>query len=194
MIAAPCSTSASTCGARSSMLATAVPTKIENTTICRISFLARASKIEAGTRWVRKSFSVKLVTSTPLAVAATSGAFSDSPEPGCSRWTMIRPMVSEMIEAEMNQAMVLAPIRPMAAASSMWAIPATRVVNTRGAMIILINRRKTSVTRLRLPATVLTPAGSSSWLQAKPTATPRTIAATMKYVNVRLMRTPGCAN
>ena len=45
----------------------------------------------------------------------------------------------------MNQPMVLAPIRPTAAASSMWAMPATRVVNTSGAMIILISRRKTSV-------------------------------------------------
>ncbi|MND90790.1 hypothetical protein D3C80_828850 [compost metagenome] len=52
----------------------------------------------------------------------------------------------------MNQVMVLTPMRPTEAASSMWAMPATRVVNTSGAMIILISRRKMSVTRLRLDA------------------------------------------
>ncbi|VTO18927.1 Uncharacterised protein [Brevundimonas vancanneytii] len=52
----------------------------------------------------------------------------------------------------MNQVMVLTPIRPTEAASSMCAMPATRVVNTSGAMIILIKRRKTSVIRFRFDA------------------------------------------
>ena len=60
---------------------------------------------------------------------------------------MTRPMLSDTMEAEINQNMVLAPIRPMAAASSIWAMPATRVAKISGAMIILISRRKPSVTR-----------------------------------------------
>ena len=45
---------------------------------------------------------------------------------------------------------------------------------------ILISRRKTSVTIDRLPATSLAIAGLAYWLTAQPTATPSTIAATMR--------------
>ena len=54
------------------------------------------------------------------------------------------PMVRETMEAVMNQPIALAPIRPIAA-SPMWAMPADQVEKTRGAMIILIRRRKMSV-------------------------------------------------
>ena len=103
-----------------------------------------ASTIDVGTRWVTKPLSVK--ASVLAAVGAAAAAVSRcSPAPGCSRWTIIRPTNSETTEAPMNQVMVLTPMRPTEAASSMWAMPATRVVNTSGAMIILIRRRKTSV-------------------------------------------------
>ena len=69
-------------------------------------------------------------------------------------------MLSETSEARMNQPMVLTPTRPMLAASPMWAMPATRVVNTRGAMIILISRRKASVITLNQPAASTAWAGS----------------------------------
>ena len=46
----------------------------------------------------------------------------------------------------MNQPTARKPIRPSAPASPICAIPATRVANTKGAMIILIRFRKTEVT------------------------------------------------
>ena len=73
MMVATWSTMASTAGALSSIDETAVPTKTENTTICRISLRAMASTIELGTRWVTNSLSVSFDASTapppPLAVA-----------------------------------------------------------------------------------------------------------------------------
>ena len=49
----------------------------------------------------------------------------------------------------------------MVDASSIWAMPDTRVANTRGAMIILIRRRKTLVMIDRLPATSFASAGAA---------------------------------
>ncbi len=86
--------------------------------------------------------------------------------------------------------MVRPPTRPMAATSSMWATPTTRVENTRGAMIILISRRKMSVTTERPSATPLASAADSRAWQAQPTAMPRTIAAATMSVNRRLMPLP----
>jgi hypothetical protein len=178
---APCSASSRICGALLSSEATAVPTNRLNTTICRISFLAMASKIEVGTRWVRKPCRVKVSVEAAGALAATLVAsFSTRPAPGCSRWTISRPSSSETAEALMNQPMVLAPIRPTAAASSMWAMPATRVVNTSGAMIILISRRNRSVPILNHLTASAVWAGSRYWLQAQPTRTPRTMAAMIR--------------
>ena len=68
---------------------------------------------------------------------------------------MTSPIVSEMTEAEMNQNMVFTPTRPTAAASSICAIPATRVAKTKGAMIILIILRKTVVMMPKLSAQAL---------------------------------------
>ena len=62
---------------------------------------------------------------------------------------MISPSVSETKVARMNQQSDRMPTRPSAAMSPMCAIPATRVENTRGAMIILIRRRNSAVTMLR---------------------------------------------
>ncbi|MND72628.1 hypothetical protein D3C80_641830 [compost metagenome] len=144
MMLAACSTRFSTAGALSSRAATAVPTNREKTTICRISFLAMASKIEVGTRCVTKPCSEKASVEAAEAVASAACGRC-MPAPGCSSCTMTRPSSSDTTEAPMNQVMVLTPIRPTEAASSMWAMPATRVVKTSGAMIILIRRRKTSV-------------------------------------------------
>ena len=54
---------------------------------------------------------------------------------------MTRPRASETSEATKNQSIDFTPTRPTAAASSMWAMPTTRVEKTRGAIIILISRR-----------------------------------------------------
>jgi hypothetical protein len=83
--------------------ATAVPTNSEKTTICRISFLAMASKIEVGTRWVRKPFRVKASVVAAGAAAAVDISVRFRPWPGCSRWTISRPSRSETAEALMNQ-------------------------------------------------------------------------------------------
>ena len=178
MIDAACSTRCSTAGALSSSDATAVPTKTEKTTICRISFLAMASKMEVGTRWVMKPCREKASVDAAVAAAVASGRCM--PEPGCSSCTMTSPSSNDTTEAPMNQTMVLTPMRPTEAASSIWAMPATRVVNTRGAMIILIRRRKMSVTRFRLPAAALACSGERNWFSPQPARTPRTIAPMMR--------------
>ena len=49
----------------------------------------------------------------------------------------------------MNQPSERTPTRPSAAMSPMWAMPATSVEKTSGAMIILIRRRNSAVTMLR---------------------------------------------
>ena len=93
---------------------------------------------------------------------------------------MIRPKVSEISEASMNQPRVFTPTRPMAAESSIWAIPTTRVENTRGAMIIRIRRRKMSVMMERLPAAALASSGEKWVLIRKPVRTPKIIALAIK--------------
>ena len=72
----------------------------------------------------------------------------------------------------------------------MWAMPATSVEKTRGAMIILIRRRKTSVMIDRLVATAFAPAGLAYSCTPQPTATPSTMAATMRIVKRRFMKVP----
>ena len=182
-----CSASARMAGARSDVAAMAVPTKIENTTICRISLSARALTIEVGTRWATKSLRVRLAALTEA--DAASGLGRASPTPGLSRCTISRPMVSDTIEAAMNQPMVLTPTRPMEALSSMWAMPTTRVENTSGPMIILISRRNTSVRMPRPPVMDFMWAGSVTVLfRMKPTTTPAIMANRTRRVKRRFMR------
>ncbi|MNN53341.1 hypothetical protein D3C81_1680860 [compost metagenome] len=129
---------------RSPSAASAVPKKIENTTICRISLLAMASATDFGTRCAMKSLSVKALV-LRLVAAPTSGSGRPMLMPGWSTVAMIRPSVSDTSEAVMNHASAFTPTRPTVLASPMWAMPMTSVEKTSGAMIILISRRKTSV-------------------------------------------------
>ena len=69
-------------GALLSSAATAVPTNSEKTTICRISFLAMASTIEVGTRWVMKPLRVKASVLATPGVAAAAAVCMCSPAPG----------------------------------------------------------------------------------------------------------------
>ena len=94
------------------------------------------------------------------ALASGSGRFSDAP--GCRRLTRIIPSISESRDALTNQAIVLIPMRPIARVSPIWAMPTTSVENTSGAMIILIRRRKMSVTSEMYPATFLADSGVGS--------------------------------
>ncbi len=59
---------------------------------------------------------------------------------------MTRPITSATKEAVRNQIIALVPMRPTVAALSIWPMPLVRVVSTKGAMIILIRRRKMLVT------------------------------------------------
>ena len=69
-----------------------------------------------------------------------------SPAPGSNRLTRPMPMDSDTTDAVTNQAIALKPIRPTERELPRLAIPPTSVANTSGAMIILIRRRKMSVT------------------------------------------------
>ena len=111
------------------------------------------------------------------------------PTPGWSTCTMTRPSVSETSEAKMNQPMALAPTRPTAAASSMCAMPATRVENTSGAMIILIRRRKMVVTMPSEPVTdaILMRQGQASRAGTRPRRCRRSCPATRRSVKVRFI-------
>ncbi len=128
----------------SSMAAQATPKNSENTTICRISLVAIASTIERGTRCVTNSF-IDSDATLRLVEAWASGSGRLRFSPGRSTFTSTMPRSSDTSEAPMNQTIALAPMRPTALVSPMWAMPTTRVENTRGAMIILISRRKMSV-------------------------------------------------
>ena len=78
--------------------------------------------------------------------ASAGGSGSDSEAPGSISVTITMPRSSEITDAMTNQANVRRPTRPSDAVFPMWAMPTTSVENTSGAMIILISRRKTSVT------------------------------------------------
>ena len=186
MMAETCSTRFITAGARSSIEATAVPMNTEKTTMGRISLLAMALMIESGTRWVvRNSFKVSLAAGATLRSARAEGSRA-IPEPGWIRCTITRPTVSETIEARRNQAIALTPTRPTAAASSMCAMPATRVAKTRGAMIILIIRRKMVVITDRPSAKAAAWSGVMKVCAAQPARTPAIIEAMTKMLNRRM--------
>src|SRR5579871_1636144 len=157
-------------------------------TICRISFCAIASAIEVGIRWVRNFSSEKAETGRPVD-CALSGSVPGKFAPGCSRFTITRPSISETKEALMNQPMVLAKMRPSLAPEPICAMPPTRVANTRGAMIILIRRRNSIAIRLMLDAS------SARWSGRKlkisePVMMPSTIAPRIYCVNLFDMREP----
>ena len=130
--------------ARSPSEAAATPKNSEKTTICRISLLAIASTALFGTRCVTKSFNDN-EAALRLVEAPASGSGRLRLSPGRRMLTIIRPSSSETSEALTNHSIAFPPIRPTALVSPICATPTTRVVKTRGAMIILIRRRKTSV-------------------------------------------------
>jgi hypothetical protein len=84
---------------------------------------------------------VEAERSTPT-VASAGGSGRPSPTPGSKIVTSSRPRLNETTLAQRNQPTALAPTRPSAAESPIWAMPTTRVEKTSGAMIILIRCRK----------------------------------------------------
>ena len=116
----------------------------EKTTICRISLVAIASIIDAGTMWVTKVARLKPAVSTP-AVAPAVGSGRFTPTPGWSSVTSTSPSDNETKLAAMNQPIARPPTRPSSRVSPICATPDTRVANTSGAMIILMSRKNTVV-------------------------------------------------
>jgi hypothetical protein len=107
--------------------------------------VAIASTMDLGTRCVTNSLRVSPEV-LRLAETPASGIGSPRSTPGCMMLTMNMPSRSDTREALMNQPMVLSPMRPSAEPEPIWVMPTIRVEMTSGAMIILISRRKRSVT------------------------------------------------
>ena len=126
------------------MAAVATPKNRANTTICKISLWAIASITLEGNTCVTKCSSVMAVALTPVS-AFSAGTGRCMAMPGLNRFTSTMPSNSETRVALMNQAMVLAPMRPTAPTSPSLATPTTSVESTSGAMIILMRLRNTVV-------------------------------------------------
>jgi len=107
--------------------------------------LAIASIGDFGTRWAAKSFRVNAVVFRPV-VASTGGSGRFRCAPSCITFDSTMPRLSEISDAITNQAMAFMPMRPAARPSPMCAMPTASVEKTSSEMIILINRRNTSVT------------------------------------------------
>ena len=153
-----CSTQSITALALSPNAAAAAPKNTEKMTICRISLFAMASITLRGTRCVMNSRSDSDAV-LRLDEVPTSGNGRFSASPGRRILTRAIPRSSDISDAAMNQPIVLMPMRPIALVSPMCAMPTTSVENTSGAMIILMRRRKTSVTSEMYPATVFADSG-----------------------------------
>ena len=112
--------------------APAMPKNIENTTICRISLLAIASVMLMGIVCDRNPFRLMPLTARPVSTASF-GTARFNPAPGCWKVTITSPTRRIM--------------------------PTVRVLNTNGAMTILINRRNRSVSSVILSAQAETVVG-----------------------------------
>ena len=145
---APCSMTCSSALAFSPTAEMAMPANSENTTTCRISFRAIASMMDEGIRCSRKP-ERSCGGATPASATEPATWATPAPTPGSSRLTITRPINSATNDADRNQIIALVPMRPTVAALSIWPMPAVKVVSTRGAMIILIRRRKMLVTWLK---------------------------------------------
>jgi hypothetical protein len=98
------------------------------------------------------------------------------------------PSSSENSDAVMNHPIVLRPMRLIAFVSPMCAMPTTSVENTSGAMIILMRRRKMSVTSEMYPATVFASSGVAIvTLSIQPTMMPATIPMKIHVVSLNFM-------
>ena len=138
--------------------APAMPKNIENTTICRISLLAIASVMLVGMVCDRNPFRLMPLTARPVSTASF-GTARFNPAPGCWKVTITSPTRMDNTEEVMNQTIALPPTRPMVAVSPRRIMPTVRVLNTNGAMTILINRRNRSVSSVILSAQAETVVG-----------------------------------
>ena len=117
--------------------------------------------------------------------AVVSGTANSSPTPGCNRVTMTRPRLREKSEAIMNQPSVLKPMRPTVLLSPILAMPTVRVVNTSGAMIILMRRRKISVSMVIFAVKLVIMAASGARERTRcPTRMPSSILIRIAAVSL----------
>ncbi|MNJ68042.1 hypothetical protein D3C77_642570 [compost metagenome] len=79
-------------------------------------------------------------------VASASGSGRAKCCPGWRMLAIIKPTANDRSDAVMNHSIALPKTRPTAPASPIWAMPTTRVENTKGPISILISRRNTSET------------------------------------------------
>ena len=126
-----------------------MPKNIENTTICRISLFDIAPAILVGMVCDRNAFSVMPPTARPVSTASV-GTVRFRPLPGCSSVTMNRPTRIESTDELINHTIALPPTRPIVEVSPSFIMPTVSVLKTKGAMTILIRRRKISVRRVIL--------------------------------------------
>ena len=135
------------------MAVNAIPKKTENTTSCKISFVAIASTTLRGTTCSTNfanekpfDFSIKSLT------AAISVLLIFAPTPGSKIFTNINPSPNEINDAVINQSIALPPTLPTVFISPNLAIPTTNVANTMGAIIICTIRKKIVVSSFALSA------------------------------------------
>jgi hypothetical protein len=117
--------------------ATASPNSTLNTTIGRMSLCAMASTGDNGNASRMKSHAVLTFASWPIEVASSG---SCAPTPGWTRLATAMPRNSATVVASSNQMIALSPRRPTILPPAP-ATPATSVVTSSSAMIILISRR-----------------------------------------------------
>ncbi|MCY1456377.1 hypothetical protein D9M71_735950 [compost metagenome] len=109
-----------------------------------------ASAMLRGNTWLMNVLRLKSPALTVTALAACAwGRLRLRSAPGWNRLTSSIPRARENTEALTNHSIERRPMRPTEAELPRLLMPATSVANTSGAMIILIMRRKMSVTRLK---------------------------------------------
>ena len=133
------------------MAVSAMPNKTENTTNCKISFVAIASTTLRGTtcstNFDRENpFDFSNKSFTP----AISVLEISAPTPGLKIFTKIKPRLREIKDAVINQSMALPPTLPTVFISPNLAMPTTKVAKTIGAIIICTMRKKMVVSSLIL--------------------------------------------
>ena len=88
-------------------------------------------------------------TARPVSTASV-GIVRFRPLPGCSSVTINSPTRIDSTDELINHTIALPPTRPMVEVSPSFMMPTVNVLKTKGAITILIRRRKISVRRVIL--------------------------------------------
>ena len=165
-----------------------MPKNIEKTTICRISLFAIAPAMLVGMVCDRKAFSDIPLTARPVPTVSV-GMLRFRPLPGCSRVTINSPTRMESTDELINHTIALPPTRPIVDVSPSFIMPTVRVLNTSGAITILISRRKISVSSVMFSDQACIASDEAySWIAA-PERIPASMKITMKSVSLFALAT-----